>query len=552
MSQKNKKSRRQFIKESAAGVAATSIASTLPLIPMKAHASFPKAKNVLFISIDDMNDWINVLGGYPGVKTPNLDRLASLGVVFKKAYCTSPACSPSRTSTLFGRSPMSTGVYTNEDEWEGSSKVTANQCLPRKFKDNGFYTFGGGKVFHGNNTSPSKQSRGLARFWNTFWDIDKYSANKSAVAPQDSDQINCIYKSGSTGNCQKDNEGHELKYGNRGTNANLSDWVISNWIRDMLKQQVSSSRPFFAAHGIFRPHFPLVVPKQYFDLYNPANLHYPYALTRKRTRASDPYDHTNHKDLEDLPARSIEFAKQNMAYHQQLENTGQYKRVVHSYLASISFADACLGLVLDELMKTRSVTIDGKKQNRRLFDDTLIVLWSDHGWQLGEKLAWKKSTLWERATRVPMMIAGAGIKSGVVHQPVNLIDLYPTLEEIFFGKVSSFTDGKSLVPLLENNKASFRPASVSMWALQEGRVGKEPELAFAVRTNNYRYIHYTDANGKVVGRELYNTTADPNEWYNLIDPNMEIKFHSQKIRQLVTMLEQMVPRGSRTSHSGKA
>ena len=549
----NKRSRRQFLRDSATGIAATGVATALPLMPIKAHAAFPKAKNVLFISIDDMNDWINALGGYPGVKTPNLDRLASLGVVFKKAYCTSPACSPSRTATLYGQSPMKTGVYTNQDEWEGSSNVKASLALPKRFKDRGFYTFGGGKIFHGNNSS--EQTVGRYSFWNQFWDIEKYKKEKASrkVASQSSDQINCVYTAGSDGACQKDNENHELKYGNRGTRNDQSDWVISNWIKGKLQDRASRSKPFFAAHGIFRPHFPMVVPKEYFDRYNPAELKYPYALTRKHT-GSNPYDHTNHKDLADLGRQALEFAKQNMAYHQQLENSGQYRRVVHSYLASISFADDCLGLVLDELLKNRKVKIDGKGPlvSRRLFDETLIVLWSDHGWQLGEKLAWKKSTLWERATRVPLMIAGAGVKPGVVNQPVNLLDIYPTLEEIFFGSVSSHTDGKSLVPLLENNTAPFRPASVSMWALQEGRDGRAPKLAYAVRTNNYRYIHYTNHNGKVIDRELYNTSADPNEWYNLIDKNKDINAHPQKIRQLVNIMERMIPRGSKAPHSGKA
>ena len=548
MSKKN--SRRGFLKKSALGLGGLSLSQQLGLVPLlkmnkaMAQSAGTQPKNVLFIAVDDLNDWISPLGGYPGVITPNFQRLADMGLVFSNAHTSIPICSASRTATLYGMESIRTGVYTNEDTWEKSPHLVTKP-LPKVFKDAGFRTFVAGKVFHGRNGD--FHWYGLEDYWTEHF---KHWEMQFPLSCRDDCTVDADVKNQAG-----------IKVGWSGFTHEYKDWKQGSWIVDQMLQSTNEGSPFFGAYGIFKPHTPLKVPKEFFQMYQVEQLQYPYNLNKINPNGN--HDFSNMADFLDLPESSREFARQNYikkALNNALNGSDQnYKTVVHGYLAAVSFADACLGQVLDALLQERDIVENGSTVRKRLIDDTLVVLWSDHGWQLGEKLAWKKSTLWERATRVPLMFAGAGITPGRVEHPVSLMDLYPTLQEVFTGQVDQNLDGQSLAPFFSNPNAPFRLAARTTWHIQfenfnDNQLKKvfttrpippkgvdHKELAFSLRTKNYRYIRYNDENGDARHRELYNTSNDPNEWFNLYDPNISLRLQTPKVQHLINVLDKLMP-----------
>jgi arylsulfatase A-like enzyme len=245
------------------------------------------------------------------------------------------------------------------------------------------------------------------------------------------------------------------------------------WAIDFLKKPYE--KPFFLAAGIYRPHLPWYVPKKYFDLYPLDQIKLP---------------EVKKDDLDDVPVAGRKMAKARYADFELVKKTGKYKEAVRAYLASISFADAMVGLLLDALEKSSCR------------DNTIIVVWSDHGWHLGEKGAWHKRTLWERATHVPFFIVAPGITrpGSVCNHPVNLIDIYPTLVDLCGLKANKKLEGISLIQLLENPKTLWvRPSVITN---ERGN--------HAVRSQRWRYIRYNDGT-----EELYDYDKDPHEWTNL-------------------------------------
>jgi arylsulfatase A-like enzyme len=224
---------------------------------------------------------------------------------------------------------------------------------------------------------------------------------------------------------------------------------------------------------LFRPHLPWYVPQKYFDMYSLDDVTLP-------TIRDD--------DLDDLPPQGLKFAEARRSDFETIKDAGKWKHAIRAYLASITCADARIGRVLDAL--------DGSRHAK----NTIIILWSDHGWHLGEKQHWHKTTLWEEATRVPLVIHAPGFRPAVCDRPVSLLDLYPTLNELTGGDAGKSFDGVSLVPLLRDPKAEWdRPAVIEF---KRGNA--------AVRSGRYRYIRYRDG-----GEELYDHHTDPHEWNNL-------------------------------------
>ena len=337
-----------------------------------------KHPNVLMISVDDMNDWTSVLGGYGGkVHTPNLERLAKRAVNFTNAHTASPVCCPSRTALLLGRRPSSTGIYNNGQWWRPHLPDAIS--LPMCFRQNGYRAFGAGKVFHHTaGFNPPDQWDDFHRL--TFRDDPwfrghrlNYPWSKPTPNPKG---YPC---SGMTGTPHEGDWGvipglAEADY----DDANTVDYAINVLGR-------KQDRPFFLACGIFRPHLPWYAPQRFFDLYPLADIRLP------ETRAND---------LEDIPAegRALSARRRNEFLH--IKKHGKWKEAIRAYLASISFADAQLGRVLDALEQSLH------------HRNTIIVFWSDHGWHLGEKNHWHKSTLWEEATRIPYLISAPGVTLG--------------------------------------------------------------------------------------------------------------------------------------------
>lgn len=421
--------------------------------------------NVLFLCVDDMKDWVNCLGGYEGtVHTPNIDRLAARGTLFTNAHCASPKCAPSRAALMTGLRPSTTGLYGNSHWWYPN--LPGVTTIPVHFKDHGYLTAAAGKIFHhtaGNH--PPNQWDDFRRL--TFKDDPWFRGVKLNYPWSEHTLPPPKFPF-----CGFPGLGHENDWGPLGYHEqDYDDSRTAQFAVDFLASpQVG---PFFLACGLFRPHLPWYVPEKYFRQYPLDEIVLP------ATKAND---------LDDIPMAGQAFAKARRGDFETIVSADAYKRAVRAYLASITYADTQLGRVLDAL--------DSSVHR----DETVIVLWSDHGWHLGEKGHWHKSTLWEEATRVPFIIAAPGIAPNATSQPVSLIDVYPTLNDLCGLPANPNHDGLSLAPLMRNPHRDWnRPAIIEY---EQGNV--------AVRSLNHRYIRYRDGS-----EELYDFESDPYEWENL-------------------------------------
>ena len=435
-----------------------------PFLALRAKSPRP---NVLFIAIDDMNDWTTLFDQSNPIKTPNLERLAKRGTFFARGYCNSPACNPSRASVLSGTRPSSNGAYGNRSDWKRALK--GKTILPQHFKDHGYRTYASGKIFHHHGAAfyqygafdefvkfpagqpdrpmPKKNLNGI-----TQWTLPKGGKNK--VSPNFDWGI------------YPENPAFHID------NRNV-DWAIEKIEKD--------EGPFFIATGIFRPHMPFYAPQKWFDQYPMQTLVMPK---------------TKEDDLDDLPQEAEAMlhppkrAFMSTFAAEKARDPTIFKKAVRAYQASSSFADHSLGRLIDALDKS------GKA------DNTIIVLWSDHGYHLGEKEHWEKFVLYEKATHIPYIIVAPGFKKGQVsYKPVTLVDLYPTLTELCQLPAPDHLEGQSLTPLLKDPKAQRDPALITYG---EGN--------HAIRNDRFRYIRYKNGD-----EELYDTENDPHEWNNLID-----------------------------------
>jgi len=423
--------------------------------------------NVLFLAVDDMRDWVGCLDSYGGVvKTPNIDQLAARGVLFSNAHCPSPKCAPSRAAVMTGLMPSTTGLYANGHWWYPNLPDTVT--MPRHFQQGGYLVVGAGKIFHhtAGNHPPNQWDDFLPiRFRDDPWfrvSQLNYPWSQSGPFPD-------AYPFGGVVGLPHENDWGVLPI----EDADYDDALTVDYAVRFL-ETVKPGKPFFLACGLFRPHLPWYVPQRFFDLYPLEEVVLP-----------DVRD----DDLADIPQGGRDFAIDRRKDFLTIKKAKSWRRAVQAYLASISYADFQLGKVLDALKKS------GEEKR------TIIVLWSDHGWHLGEKRHWHKSTLWEEATRVPLIIAAPGYQRGVTSAPVGLIDLYPTLNELCDLPTIDSHDGVSLVPFLKN--PGLRSDRVVVTEFRKGNA--------AVRSERYRYIRYAGG-----GEELYDHSSDPNEWENLI------------------------------------
>lgn len=423
-----------------------------------ASSSRAEKPNVLFIAVDDLNDWIGCLGGHPQCRTPNIDRLASRGVLFTQAHCAAPACNPSRVAVLTGILPSTSGVYLNSQPWRPALPDAVT--LPQHFTANGYRVGGSGKMFHGRYADPES--------WQFYFPSLKRQSPGSPM-PQNR-PLNGI-----------PNTSHFDWGPVQAKDSEMGDAKVADWVIEQLSQEYD--RPFFLACGMYRPHLPWYVPPEYFE-----------ALPENEIRLPETRD----DDLDDVPPAGIRMARPQ-GDHRRVLKYNQWKPAVRGYLASIAFVDRQIGRVLDALEDSPHA------------DNTIIVFWTDHGWHLGEKQHWRKFSLWEEATRTPLMFVvpeevstlAAGTQPGSrCDTPVGLIDIYPTLLELCGLSENKRLEGTSLVPLLRNPSAGRdRPALTT-----HGRNNH------ALRNERFRYIRY--ANGD---EELYDHASDSLEYRNLAD-----------------------------------
>ncbi|MBI9018455.1 MAG: sulfatase [Phycisphaerae bacterium] len=447
-------------------------------------ATFNKSKkpNVLFIAVDDMNDWTADLKGYKAkAHTPNQQRLAAMGTKFNNAHTANPICCPSRAAVMTGLKPSTSGVY-NNGQWFYPA-MPEHRTIPLYFRYHGYGTFGAGKIFH--HTAGNNPPLQWDKFHRLVFNDDPWFRGVKLNYPW----------SNVTGYpegypfCGIKNIPHECDWGVLDKEETDYDDARSvNFACDILKQK--HDKPFFLACGTFRPHLPWYVPQKYVDMYPLEDIQLPIV----------PDD-----DMDDIPPQGQKLSKTRRADFERIKKAGKWQEAIQHYLASITFADAQVGRLLDTL------------QASDYADNTVVVFWSDHGWHLGEKNHWHKMTLWEEATRVPFYICAPGIANGQFDGPVSLLDIYPTLIDLCGLKDKSDLDGESLVPFMKNNKAKKKTPAVIQY--QPGQC--------AIRSQRWRYICYSDKT-----EELYDHNNDSNEWHNLANDKKYAKVKEELKRWL--------------------
>lgn len=405
--------------------------------------------NVLFISIDDLNDWVGVLGGHPQASTPNIDALAASGALFSNAHCSIARCYPSRMSLLSGLRPTTTGIYENGQP-NFRDAYPDMVILPQYFRNNGYKVLGGGKILRKNSDPDS---------WDDYWPNKDFSwfPDPEIPNPPANGLIDALGKFdwAPLDNPIDDMNDYQL----------ADEWIIPFLQRDHV-------RPFFLGVGLSKPHLPWYLPRKIFEAFPPESTVLPEFLPG---------------DRDDVPPVAFVFKRPD---HEMVIEADLWHEGVAAYLAAVSFADRIVGMVIDALDKSAHA------------DNTVVVLWSDQGFHLGEKELWRKSTLWHESTRVPLIIrapgfGAAGQESG---RAVSLLDVYPTLIELCGLPPRPDLEGSSLAPLLRDPEAIWDQPAVS---------NRGPGN-HAVITEEWRYIRRTDGS-----EELYDLTADKNEWTNL-------------------------------------
>ncbi|WP_186775144.1 sulfatase [Allorhodopirellula solitaria] len=434
--------------------------------------------NVLFVSVDDLNDWIEPLRGHPQAMTPNFTRFAKRSVCFTNANCPSPGCNPSRTAIMTGLAPYTSGVYSNYQDWREA--ISNHQTIGAYFRQQGYFSSGAGKIFHYHMVDPE--------CWDEYWPSQQQNMPDDALPDFTESRLATADKpTPATMNMPA----FDQMYGAFDWSAldiadeEMGDFKSVDYVLGQLNKP--RDKPLFLACGIYRPHLPWYVPGKYFDMFPLDEVVLPKRLEN---------------DLADVGPRVRDIASRGGGYHQHVVEAGQWKRAVQGYLASIAFADAMFGRLLDGLDES------GQRET------TIIVLWSDHGWQLGEKQHWRKFALWDNVVRSVLMIHvpknAPGLPDGSAdgqrcHRPVSLQDIYPTLVDLCGLPTNNQIDGHRLTPLLEEPEGRWDHVALTTYDFGE----------FSVRSERYRYTRYIDGS-----EELYDHQSDAEEWHNLAgDPN---------------------------------
>ena len=424
--------------------------------------------NVLFIAVDDLNDWVGCLGGHPQAKTPNIDRLASRGVLFEQAYCSAPLCNPSRMATMTGLRASTIDIWNNEGRYDRSKAISWFRdkpkfkdwvTIPQCFRQHGYTAVTGGKIFHqphGKFSDP------------VSWD-HQYSTKHGTPFPRNGRLLHGMSDKMAHEYYQDWADWQPLDIPEKET----ADWKTAEGAAAFLRRD--HDKPFFLACGIFRPHLRWYAPQKYFDMHPLEAIELPAYFEN---------------DLDDVPPTG---RRQNSGGSQAfgvIKERGEWEKAVQGYLASCSFADACVGVVLDALERSEHA------------ENTIVVLCGDHGFHVGEKDRISKLTLWEQGSKTPLIISApdlATTQGKRCKQPVSLVDLYPTLVDLCGLPERDGLDGRSIAPLLRKPETEWEyPAVISLRG------------DHAVRSQHWHYIRYADGS-----EELYDNFGDPYQWDNL-------------------------------------
>ncbi|MCB1231137.1 MAG: sulfatase [Verrucomicrobiae bacterium] len=433
---------------------------TFAIMMMTATAASPLTAaepppNVLFIAIDDMNDWVGCLDGHPQVKTPHIDALAERGVNFTNAHCQAPICNCSRVSLTLSQRPSTTGMYFLAPNFRTVEPTKHAETLFQYFRGHGYYLTTRGKIFHGKPDPASFDHIEPDSGWRRGKEKIRY------VLPG----THPLWDWGQVDVPDEDQR----------------DYQTAAWAVEQLKTLPDGEKPFFLAIGFHLPHVPIYASKKWFDLYPLDQVKLPPVLDN---------------DQDDIPEIARQLTLNSTApRHQWMVESGEWPHAVQAYLAANSFVDSLVGMMIEALDETK------------VADNTIIVLWSDHGFHLGEKQKWAKRSIWEETTRIPLIFAGPGVPRGkTCSRPAELLDIYPTLADLCGLPAKEGIEGVSLRPLLENSGAEWdRPAITTFGPNNH-----------SIRSEHFRYTVYDDGS-----EELYDHRTDPNEWHNLAgDPKM--------------------------------
>ncbi len=433
-------------------------------IPNSAFSAAQVRPNILLIAIDDLNDWVGCLKGHPQALTPNIDALAARGTLFANAHCQAPVCQPSRASLMTSLLPSSSGIYFLNPGIDASPVAREQITLPARYAREGYQVMGAGKLFH----TTSGQ---------VFSQLGEYGGGFGYFGPQPAKKI--TYQ-----------QGHPLwDWGAfPDETKQMPDMQIADWAARALSRSYDS--PFFLAVGFFRPHVPMLVPQEWMDKHPLDQIKLPQVSA---------------DDVDDLSpyAKDLTTRHHVAPTHRWMTDHNEWQHAVQAYLASATFVDACVGKVLRAL------------EASRYRENTIVVLFSDHGFHLGEKQRWAKRSLWEDGTRVPLIISAPGLPTGqVCTQAAGLIDIYPTLLDLCGMSAEKKHEGITLKPQLENAAASRTTPVITTFGPGN----------HAVRSERWRYIRYRDGS-----EELYDHHHDRHEWNNLAhDPVWKDVMHAHR------------------------
>jgi arylsulfatase A-like enzyme len=479
-------------------------------------------KNILFIAVDDLKPLLSNYG-HKEMHTPNFDRLAAMGVSFTNAHVQYAVCGPSRASVMTGTNPDRTKVWDLHTDFRKSAPNLVS--MPEYLISQGYETTAVGKIYHKGSTSPGHDAKS--------WSIPYISPTN--FDPNYGDPAFNYYQNPETkvkmaklteeaiakGRKPNKTRGYVFKRLKPSTeSADVSDEAYQDGLYTQVAlQQIDElskgDKPFFIAVGYQKPHLPFVAPKKYWDLYNRSEIE--LAKFQELAEGTPKLAYHSFGEL-----RAYSDIDNKLKIGDKLPEAKQ-RELIHGYMASISYIDAQIGKLLDRL------------EQKNILNNTVIVLWGDHGWHLGDHTLWCKHSNLEQATRIPFMFADAGIaKNKRVDNPVNLVDLFPTVFELAGVKQSTQTDGKSLVPLLDTEASTTINMDYSI--SQYGRAKNKSTMGYSLRTERYRYTEwhnngyrsydtYKDEN--IVGRELYDYEKDPLETKNLVDNSAYIDIAKQ-------------------------
>ncbi len=437
---------------------------------------------MLFIAVDDLKPAISCYGDR-FAQTPNIDRLASRGTLFERAYCMQAVCAPSRNALLTGVRPETLQIYDLGTNFRRRAPDVVT--LPQHFKANGYESHGLGKIFHvghGNHEDPIS------------WSAPHYQ-EKSIEYVLPENKVRLTREEALFAN-QKGDAGM-LPRGAPVESADVpddayADGRIASEAIKRLNRFKETGKPFFLAVGFVKPHLPFCAPKKYWDLHDPAKL--PLPERRQPPDGAPAF----------APQYNIELPNYAGMPQRGPIPDESARTLVHGYYAAVSFVDAQIGRVLDEL------------DELGLAENTIIVLWGDHGWHLGDHGMWCKHTNYEQATRAPLIIVAPGKKGAQRSRAlVEFVDVYPTLCDLAGLPKPVHLQGDSLVPLLDSPSAAGKRAAFQVYPRGTNATG--PMLGHAVRTDRWRYVEWRKADESVVARDLYDMQHDPDETVNLSD-----------------------------------